>query len=151
MARTRLVVLAAFALVFALAACGGGSSGKLTKEQYTAKLNELCLHAADQFREMHLSNTFDGWQQNAPKIVRYRVRFNKAVAALKPPRSVSTEDSAGFLVSNKNALEDDRYAIAAAQAGDRIGFLHALRAEHNDNRAAHRAAVAIGATGCYVP
>ena len=141
------VVLAVLALALAVAGCGGGGKHGLTKEEYNAKVNHLCLLAADQFREMHLLNTMDDWQRNATEIVRIRMHFNKALAAVKPPPAIKT-DAESLLVANKNAVDDDRYAIAAAQAGDRLSFFHALRADSRDQRAAHRAAVLIGAEGC---
>jgi hypothetical protein len=150
MARTRLVALPVCALVLALAACGGGGTHRLTKEEYDAKVSHLCLLAADQFREMHLENTLADWQYNANRIVRIRIRFDNALAALKAPPSIKT-DAAEFLASNKNALDDDRHVIGAARGGDRLEFLHALRSEHGDYRFAYHTAEAIGATGCYIP
>jgi hypothetical protein len=149
--RRALLLLSLLSIVLALAGCGGSGSGRLTKAEYDAKVSHLCLLAADQFREMHLLNTMGDWQRNAAKIVRIRVHFGKALVALKAPPSISKTDAAGFLGANTNGLADDRLAIAAAGAGDYSGFLHALRAEHGDNRFGHRAAEAIGATGCYIP
>ncbi len=142
-------MLAVCALVLALAACGGGGSGRLTKAQYDAKVSRLCLLAADQFREMHLENTVADWRRYATTIVRIRTHFNNALAALKPPSYIKSE-AANFLGSNKNALADDRLAIAAAQAGDLHGLFGGLREEHVDFRAADHSARAIGATGCYI-
>ena len=138
MAPKCLVLLAVCALVLALAACGG-SSAKLTQAQYDAKVSRLCLLAADQFREMHLLNTVGDWQH-----------FDKALAALKPPSSIA-RDAAAFLGANKDALADDRFAIAAARAGDNAGLHHAIRADHGDHGAAYHSAEKIGATGCYIP
>jgi hypothetical protein len=150
MARRRSVALAVCALVLALAACGGGGSDKLTKAGYDAKVSKLCLLAADQFREMHLTNTIADWQHYAAKIVHVRVHFDNALAALKPPSSIKS-DAANYLGASKNILEDDRYAIAGARAGDMAGLFGGLREDHTDNRAADRFARAIGATGCYIP
>jgi len=150
MARTRLVVLLVCALVLALAACGGGGPTRLTKEQYAAKVSHLCLLSEDQFRELHLENTVGDWQRYANKIVRIRVHFNKALAALKPPPSIKA-DVADFVAANKNALEDDKFVIGAARDGDSLEFLHALRSEHGDHRFAYHAARAFGAKGCYIP
>jgi hypothetical protein len=146
MARRRSVVLAVVALVLALAACGAGTS-RLTKAQYRTRVSQLCLLAADQFREMHLVNTIGDWRYNATKIVHMRVRFNKALAALKPPLAIASK-AAAVLGASKNALADDRRVIAAARAGDDAGFGHALGAQKSDQLFALRSEMAIGATGC---
>src|SRR5262245_42220897 len=147
MAPRRSVVLAVLALVLALAACGGGGPNRLPKEEYAAKVSKLCLRAAKQFREMHLVNTMEGWQQNANEMVRIRMRFNKGLGALKVPISIKT-DAADLLVSYQSLLDSDEFVFAAARAGDRLGFFHALRAQRRDERGAHRAAQEMGAKGC---
>lgn len=149
MAARRFLIVAAAIPVLALAACGGGSH-RLTAAEYDAKVNELCLLAADQFRELHLENTLGDWQRNGARILHIRVHFNKELAALKAPPFLKN-DAAAFLGASENALADDKLAIAAARSGDYEGLLHGIRGEHNDNRSGHRSAQAIGATGCYLP
>jgi hypothetical protein len=79
------------------------------------------------------------------------VHFNKAFSDLKRPPRISKTEADGFLGANEYALADDRVAIAAARAGDLAGWLHGIRAEHSDYRAAYHSAEAMGAKGCYIP
>jgi hypothetical protein len=60
----------------------------LTKEQYASKLSHLCLVAADQLRELHVDNGVAAWQADGPRILAIERRFNRKLAALKPPESI---------------------------------------------------------------
>src|SRR6476646_2743796 len=105
MAGTRFLLVAAAVLLLALPACGGGGSSRLSREDYIAAVNKLCLRTADQFAKLNLLNTMDDWQRNAAAIIRIRVRFNKDLAALKPPPALKY-DVAAFAGAYKYALSD---------------------------------------------
>lgn len=136
------------ASVLALAACGGGSA-TLTKAQYDAKVDRLCLLSADAFREMHLTNTVDAYRRYAPNILRADHHFLNTLGALKPPSSIANAAIA-YRNANAKVLHDDEAAIAAARAGDARKLYRAIAKASRDSLAAGGTAKAIGATGCYI-
>lgn len=143
----RFVVLAACLPALALTACGAG--GTLTKAQYDAKVNRLCLVASDQFRELRLDNTVAGWKHDASNIVEIEQHFDNALAALKPPSSIAPAATA-FLRAYEKLAQDAKDAVAAAKAGDRAKWRAAIAAGDNADRATYPPAKAMGAKGCYV-
>ena len=144
MARRALVLLP---LVLALAACGGG--GGLTKAQYAARVSRLCLDSADQFRELHLGLSVDDWRHYASDVLRIERNFAAKLAALKPPASIASE-AAAFSKATAKVAQDDRDAVAAAQAGDGARLHAALDQANRDALGTYPSAKAIGATGCYI-
>ena len=138
-------------VVLALTACGGGSGGAatLTKAEYDAKLSHLCLVAADQFRELHLDNTLASWRHEAPDVIRIDQNFAHKLAALKPPKTIAAA-AAGYRRASSKASQDDRNAVAAADAGNAANLLAAIKQANKDNTATFPAAKAIGARGCYL-
>ena len=141
-------VVAASALVLMLAACGGSGSTALTKKQYASKLSRLCLLAADQLRELHVDNGVAAWRADGPRIVAIERRFNRKLAAFKPPESIHGAVAA-YRRANDRGLSDTVVAVAAAKAGDTKGLRAALRRANKDNAATAPPAKTIGAAGCY--
>ncbi len=135
-------------LVAALAACGGSSSS-LTKAQYDAKVNRLCLLAADQLRELHMDNSIGAWQHSGSSVVRVDEHFDTALAALKAPSEIAT-GAAAFLKANEKVATDDKAALIAAMSDDRAGLRAAGNRSTKDSAATSPAVKAIGATGCYI-
>jgi hypothetical protein len=146
MFRRALVLLS---LVLALAACGGGGAGGLTKAQYDAKVSHLCLLAADQMRELHMDNSVPAWQHSGQSVVRVAEQFDKSLAALKAPSDIAA-DAAAYLKANEKLASDYKAAVIAANADDRAGLLAAGNRSTKDGAATFPAAKAIGATGCYI-
>jgi hypothetical protein len=147
----RFVVLWACVPALALAACGGGHStaGTLTKPQYDAKVNRLCLVAADQLRELHLDNTVAAWKHEASNIVHIDEHFDDALGSLQPPPSIA-KAVVVFRHAYEKLAQDAKDGVAAARAGDQARLRAAIAAENKDNAATYPLAKAIGATGCYV-
>ena len=141
------LVLPVCGCVLALAACGGSSG--LTKAQYDAKVSRLCLVAADQYRELHLTYSIGDYRHNGAAIVHIGEHFDKALAALKPPSSIASE-AAAFLARSTSSAADVKSAVAAAQARNVTTFLLAIHQASRDGSAASQSAKAMGATGCYI-
>jgi formate dehydrogenase maturation protein FdhE len=134
--------------VLGLAACGGSSG--LTKAQYDARVNRLCLVSADRFRELHLDNTIGDYRHYASSIVHIDEAFAKQLARWKPPASIASAATA-FAKANEKVARDDTKAIAAARAGDSAKLQAAIKQANTDGLATSAPARAIGATGCYIP
>lgn len=147
--RRRLPHVAACALVLGLAACGGGARATLTKEQYASKLSRLCLVSADQFRELHVDNGVAAWRADGSRIVAIERRFNRKVAALRPPQSIQTA-VADYASANERGFRDTQAAVAAAKVGDPNSLHAALRRVDKDNLATGSPAKRIGAAGCFI-
>lgn len=147
MVRRALLLLLLVVVVLALAACGGASG--LTTAQYDAKLSRLCLVAADQFREIHLTETIGDYRHYATSIVHIDTEFRKQLASLKPPASIAAA-AAGYARENAKAARDDKNAIAAAKAGDNAKLRAAIKQHNHDSLAAWPYAKTMGATGCYI-
>jgi hypothetical protein len=148
MGRIHAAVLLALAAT-SLSACGG--SGKkaysLTKAQYTAALDKICLVAADQLRELHLDNALDTYKARGDDIVAIIDRATGKFEALTPPDSVK-DAAKRFNEANERLLADTKDAASAAKAGDRTKFEQGLAKADADNRAGRGPATEIGATGC---
>lgn len=121
----------------------------MTKAQYDAKVNRLCLLAADQMRELHMDNSVAAWRHFGPAVVRIAEHFDASLAALKPPGDIAT-DAASFLKANEKATADYKAALAAAMAGDKAKLRAAGNRSNTDGTATFPSAKAIGATGCYI-
>lgn len=131
-----------------LAACGGSGSSTLTREQYASRLSRLCLGAADQLRELHVDNGVAAWRADGSRIVRFERRFNRKLAALKPPESIRTA-VADYTSAYEQGFRDTEAAVAAAKTGD-ANKLHAdLSRADKDNLATGPPAKKIGAAGCF--
>ena len=137
------------ALVLALTACGGSGTATLSKEQYASKLSRLCLVAADQLREMHVDNGVAAWRADGPRILAIERRFNRKLAALKPPESIQAA-VATYPSANDRGFRATRVAVGAAKAGDPKKLQAALKHSNEDDLATAPAAKKIGAAGCYV-
>jgi hypothetical protein len=135
--------------VLASAACGGSGAKTLTKEQYAAKLSRLCLVAADQLREMHVDNGVAAWRVDGPRILAIERRFNRKLAALKPPESIQAAVVA-YTSANDRGFRATQDAVDAAKAGDAKKLQAALKQANEDDLATGPAAQKIGAAGCYV-
>lgn len=153
MAARRFVALVACAPALALAACGSGSSSSatLTRAQYDAKVNRLCLVTADQQRELHIDNTVADWSSHlGASTVEIDKRFDSRLAQWKPPSSIAGA-AAAFRAASRKVLADDKAAVSAAKAGDKTKLRAAIQQANADVLATFPAARKIGATGCYVP
>ena len=135
------------ACVLALAACGG--SGGLTNAQYAAKVSRLCLVAADQIRELHLSNTVDDYRHYAASILLIDGDFLRQLRKLKSPASIAAP-AAAYARASAKAAQDDKNAVAAARSGDTAKLHAAIARANHDSLAAWPYAKKIGATGCYI-
>jgi hypothetical protein len=144
----RLFVLALLicVCVLVLAACGG--SHGLTKAQYGAKLNRLCLLASDQERELHYTETSADYRRDGAAIVHIDSSFVAQLRKLKAPSSIATV-AAAYAGAMTSVALDDKHAVAAAQAGDGGKFHAAIALANTDVHGAWGYARAIGATGCY--
>ena len=149
MVRRALLLLPAGAVVLVLAACGGGSA-TLTKAQYDAKVSRLCLASSDQGRELHLANTLGDYRHYATALVRIDKAFMRQLASLKPPAAIAAA-AASYTRQLAKAGQDEKNAIAAANAGDDAKFRAAIRQQNHDALAAGRYAKTMGAKGCYIP
>jgi len=138
--------------VFALAACGGGTSsaGKLTKAQYDKKLSHMCLLAADQIRELHMDNSIGDWKAFGPDLTAIARRFTNH---LDPERAPATIAAAAreYEKANERVVQVERAVTTAATAGDRAKFRAMVKQVNGVNLATFPGANAIGATGCYIP
>ena len=132
-----------------MAACGGSGSATLTKEQYASKLSRLCLVAADQLRELHVDNGVAAWRSDGPKIVAIERRFNRKLAALKPPESIQAAVVA-YTKANDRGFRATEDAVAAAKSGDAQKLQAALQHANKDNLATGAPAKKIGAASCYI-
>ena len=135
--------------MLALAACGGSGTATLSKEQYASKLSRLCLIAADQLREMHVDNGVAAWRADGPRILAIERRFNRKLAALKPPESIQAAVAA-YASANDRGFGATQVAVGAAKAGDPKKLQAALKQANEDDLATGPAAKKIGAAGCYV-
>lgn len=132
-----------------LAGCGGSGGSTLTKAQYDAKVSHLCLVAADQVHELHLSLGVRAWKVDGPRLVRIDKSFGDKLAALTPPAEIKVA-AADFASANARVARDDRDAVAAADAGDAGKLRAAIDKANRDSTATFPAAKEIGATGCYI-
>ncbi len=135
--------------MLALVACGGSGSATPNKEQYDAKLSRLCLVAADQLRELHVDNGVAAWRADGPRIVAIERRFNRKLAALKPPESIGAVVAA-YTSANDRGFRATQDAVNAAKAGDAKRLQAALKQANKDNLATRPPAKKIGAAGCYI-
>ena len=135
--------------MLALAACGGSGGATLTKEQYASKLSHLCLVAADQLRELHVDNGVAAWQADGPRILAIERRFNRKLAALKPPESIQAAVAA-YTSANDRGFRATQDAVGAAEAGDAKRLQAALKQANEHDLATGPAAKKIRAAGCYV-
>lgn len=137
------------AAVLALPACGSSNAGTLTKAQYDANVNQLCLRSADAFRELHLDNTVADWKHYASNIIHIDRHFVATLSALKPPPAIAAE-AAIYKTANEKVLKDDEVAVVVARAGDSAMLWAAIARANRDDRATFPSAKKIGATACYI-
>jgi hypothetical protein len=149
LSRARPERVAVCALTLALAACGGGGTATLSKEQYASKLSRLCLVAADQLREMHVDNGVAAWRADGPRILAIERRFNRKLAALKPPESIQAAVAA-YTSANDRGFRATQVAVGAAKPGAAKKLQAALQQANEADLATGPAAKKIGAAGCYV-
>jgi hypothetical protein len=147
--RARPERVAVCALVLALAACGGSGSATLTKQQYASRLSRLCMVAADQLRELHVDNGVAAWRADGPRIVAIERRFNRKLAALKPPESIQNAIAA-YTRANDRGFRATHEAVGAAKAGAAKKLEAALQHANEDDLATGPPAKKIGAAGCYI-
>jgi hypothetical protein len=145
----RVAGLTACALVLGLVACGGNGSSTLTKEQYASRLSRLCLVASDQLRELHVDNGVAAWRADGPRIVAIERRFNRRLAALKPPDSIRAA-VADYTSANEHGFREAEAAVAAAKTGDVKQLQADLSRADKDNLATGPPAKKIGAAGCFI-
>ncbi|HZS30201.1 MAG TPA: hypothetical protein VFA37_02975 [Gaiellaceae bacterium] len=139
--------------VLALAACGGGSGGgaALTKVQYDAKVNRLCLVSADRLRELHIDNTVADWKSHlGASAVAIDKDFTDKLAAWTPPASIASA-AAAYVKANAKVTQDERDAVAAATAGDKAKLSAVLKQSNKDALATYPSAKQLGAKDCYFP
>jgi hypothetical protein len=150
--RRRLSVISALAVtaLLALAACGSAKSsgGTMTKAEYDAKLNRMCLLAADQFRELHMDNSLGDWKAFGPELAAIDRHFTNNLHPEKAPAPIASA-ARSYVKAHEKVVQADEAAIVAAKAGDRTKLHAAVERVNEDNLATYPPAKAIGATGCY--
>lgn len=75
-----VLVGAAAALAVAVAGCGGGGSKTLSKEEYSAKLNQICTDLNAKNKEIGQPNSIPELADKGPQLLD---EFDKAIAEVK--------------------------------------------------------------------
>src|SRR5437868_14779473 len=98
------------ASVLAFAACGGGPPPVIVTPHYAARVSHLCLIAADQFRELHLTNTIGDYRHDATAIVHINSVFLNQLAKLNPPTELA-RPAAAYARAIAKSAKDQQNAV----------------------------------------
>ncbi|HZQ66846.1 MAG TPA: hypothetical protein VFA66_16645 [Gaiellaceae bacterium] len=113
----RASLVAVLALVLSAAACGGGGSKTLSKEEYGSRLNAICKDAAAQEKEIGTPTSPSELVGKGPEL---RAALDRAIAKaekLKPPDELKTAADK-FLAESKQLSSLLRRIVDAAGKND---------------------------------
>ena len=145
--RLGTVALLVIGAVLVLSSCGGGSSKRLTKEQFAAKSNALCAAFNDQVTAAGTPTTI------ATAIVMYKklLPFDKKLIAdvkkLKPPANEAADVKRGIVLQEEQAARAE--ALIAALEKNDIKQATKLAAESDATQKESKAIfIKLGAAEC---
>jgi hypothetical protein len=149
----RLLVLSVAGLMV-FAGCGGNGGGgrgkkeqSLTRAQYAAALDKLCIGANQEVAALKLTQSPKTWKKNGERAAKIAADTVVRFKALEPP--VGVRDLARrFNDANDRIVAAVKDAADAAKAGDKQEFAAALQRNFAASRVSKTAASQIGAVRC---
>lgn len=142
-----LMVVAA-AAVLGATGCGGGDSNKtLSYSDFSNKANEICKSSNEKSAGATLTNDL---QANAKVLDEEIPNVESALADFKklnPPAELKP-DFDKFLSTSDQQLASAKKARDAAKAGDKAGFVAALKSAAPLQAQSHEAGSKLGAADC---
>jgi hypothetical protein len=143
----RRAPLIAFALVFVLAGCGGGSSKALTKKEYAAKADAICGKYNQQTKALASPKTLSDLatvaDQTLPILDHALTDFGK----LQPP--ASEKALADQWVAQVTNLKEDLQRIRdKAKTGDLKAVQQVVPRARDDNSRSNQLATKLGMSVC---
>jgi hypothetical protein len=147
MIRHGLKVVAA-AAVLGVAGCGGGDSNKtLSYSDFSTQANDICKSANQKSQGAKLSNDL---KADATVLDQQITNVESALADFKklnPPDELKP-DFDKFLSISDQQLASAKKARDAAKAGDKAGFVAALKSAQPLQAQSHEAGSKLGAAEC---
>jgi hypothetical protein len=142
-------VVPAVVLIVLVAGCGGGhkETPQLTKQQYAAALNKLCVTGNRQVAALRLTTDIRTWKKNGQKAAKIADQTVKGFEALTPPDSLR-DAAQKYTKSSRDLVSAVSDAAGAAKKGDTKKFDDALSRQQNASIQARGYAHELGAKSC---